>query len=222
MPRTAPTYSVLRHLVHQVDEVDALHAVPVALVHGVDPQIARQAVRLRGPAHRDGDVRRPRLRPRRALGAVGARSAQVVDVRPGHARQPREARVPVHLERAAQYLAGRQPRHLAERLVDLRQQPDVGRCVPPLERPPAVARAQIHHGAGLGVPGDEPRQLRRRQCRHLDDVPPHTAAVRLAQTVVVERHQRPPHEVVRGLPVQGFAVHRRRSLDERLELLDRA
>ena len=37
---------VLSHLVHQVDEVDALHAVPVALVHGVDPQIARQAVRL--------------------------------------------------------------------------------------------------------------------------------------------------------------------------------
>ena len=29
---------VLGHLVHQIDNIDALHAVPVALVHGVDPQ----------------------------------------------------------------------------------------------------------------------------------------------------------------------------------------
>ena len=46
--------------------------------------------------------------------------------------------------------------------------------------------------------------------------------VALAQTVVVERPQSPPHEVVRGLPILQFVVDRLRSRHESLHLLDRA
>ena len=70
----------LGDLVDQVDQVDALDAVAVALVHRVDADVARPAIGFRRLAQADGHRRRLRLRPRRALGAVGRRGAQVVHV----------------------------------------------------------------------------------------------------------------------------------------------
>ena len=210
---------VLRHLVHDVDDVHALAPVPVAQMDGVHPQEARPAVRLGRLADPDRHRARPRLRPSRPPRPVGARRAQVVEVRARHVRQALEARVAMHVARAAQDLAGRQPRHPPERLVHLRQQPDVRRRVDRLERTTAVPRPPIHHGSGLRLLPDQPADLRRREAARLADVRPHAAPVGAAQPVVVERRQRPPHEGVRGPAILRLVVHGLRSLDEGPNLL---
>ena len=140
-------------------------------------------------------------------------------MRARHVSQALEARVAMHVARAAQDLAGRQPRHPPERLVHLRQQPDVRRRVDRLERTTAVPRPPIHHGPGLRLLPDQPADLRRREAARLADVRPHAAPVGAAQPVVVERRQRPPHEGVRGRAILRLVVHRLRSLDEGPNLL---
>ena len=168
---------VLRHFVHHVDDVHALASVPVAQMHRVHPHEARPTVGLRRLAHGNGHRAGARFLPPRALRAVGARRPQVVQVRARQPRQPLEAPVPVDLERAAQELARRQPRHPPERLVHVSQKPDVDRRVDRLERPPAVARPPILHRAGRGLLPDQPRDLRRREPAHLADIRPHPAPV---------------------------------------------
>ena len=134
---------VLGDLVHEVDEVQALDAVAVALVDGVDADVAGLPVGLRRLAQADGHRRRLRLRPHRALHAVRRGAAQVVDVAVGDRREVLEARVPERLELAAQDLARGQPGHLPVGLVDVRQQPDVDRRVPARERPARPVGAPV-------------------------------------------------------------------------------
>src|SRR6266404_6914850 len=59
--------------------VDPLHAVLVALVHGVDADIGGQTVRCGGFANADGDRRGTRAAPLHALFAVRVTGAQVVE-----------------------------------------------------------------------------------------------------------------------------------------------
>ena len=100
-----------------------------------------------------------RLRPGRARGAVGRRAAQVVDVAVGDRREPRVVRLAEHLELAPRHLARGEPGHLVERLVHLRQPPDVRRRVPPLERPPAASAAPVPDRAGLPPLPHQPLHL---------------------------------------------------------------
>ena len=127
----------LGDLVDQVDQVDALDAVAVALVDRVDADMARPALRLGRLAQADVHARALRPGPRRALGAVGRRGAEVVDVPVGDRRQPLEPRLAEHLELAPQDLARGQPGHLPEGLVD------IGRLVLARERPAAAAAATV-------------------------------------------------------------------------------
>ena len=108
---------VLGDLVDEVDQEEPLGAVAVALVDGVDAGVAGQALRIGRLAQGDLDRGRARPGPHGALGAVGRRAAQVVEVAVGERRQALEARIPEHLELAAQDLArgqsptsGRRPR----------------------------------------------------------------------------------------------------------------
>ena len=122
MPCTAPTNSYWDRRPQavgfdEVDEEQPLGAVAVALVDGVDADVAGQALRIGCLAQGDVDGGRPRPGPHGALGAVGRRAAQVVAVSVGERRQALEADVPEHLKLAAQDLARGQPRHLPVGLV---------------------------------------------------------------------------------------------------------
>ena len=135
-------------------------------------------------------------------------------------RQSLEARIAMDVARAAQDLAGRQRRHPPERLVHLRQQPDVRQRVPRLERPPAVARPPVRHHTGLRPLSDQPADLRRREPARLADVrPPPAAPVGASEKGVVEPHQRAAYELVRGPAILGLVGHRLGTLDEGPNLL---
>ena len=197
----------LGDLVDQVDQVDALDAVAVALVDRVDADVARPALRLRRLAQADGHRRRLRLRPRRALGAVGRRGAQVVDVPVGDRREARVVRLAVHLELPPQNLARGQPGHLVVGFVDLRQPPDVRRRVRARERPPAVAAAAVPDRSGLPPLPHQPLHLLERHARRGHEEPQNHPLVALAEPPVAEALQRVPHEAVRLAAVPGFEVH---------------
>ena len=210
----------LGDLVDKVDQVDAFDAVAVALVHRVDADMARPALRLGRLAQADGHGRRLRLRPRRALGAVGRRRAQVVDVSVGDRREARVVLLPEHLELAPQDLARGQPRHLPVGLVDVRQQPDVRRRVLARERPPAAVRAPVPDRPGLPPLPYQALHLLARDARRGPEELERHALVPLAQPPVAEPIQRVPHEAVRLVAVLGLEVHRLVAFHEGAKLLD--
>lgn len=70
----------LGDLVDQVDMVEPLHAIEVALMHGVDAQVARAAFWMGAAPLADGDAHRACLIPPDAAPAVSLRVAQVIEV----------------------------------------------------------------------------------------------------------------------------------------------
>ena len=73
------------------------------------------------------------------------------------------------------------------RPVHLGQQRDIPVGVPSRERVPAIGLGLYF--AALAVLGDEPRDLRQAEARHLAQVTAHRAALLLAQPRVLLRHQ---------------------------------
>ena len=180
---------------------------------------AGPAVRLRRLAQADGGRSRFGLLEDRALGMVGARPGQVVDVAARDARQALEADLAEALELAPQHLRRGRSRHLSVGLVDLGQQPDVAGQVAPGECPAAVGDAPIAHLAGVPVLADQPLDLRRRRARQLGQEAPQHALVGLAETPVCKAPQRVLHEGVGARPVQRLVVHRHAAVDEGAHLL---
>ena len=71
----------LRDFVHQIQMVEALDAVQVALTDRIDPDPAGPSERLRAAAFPNRDLRRAgRLRDRPAAPGIGRRASQVVQV----------------------------------------------------------------------------------------------------------------------------------------------
>ena len=204
----------LGDLVDQVDQVDALDAVAVALVDRVDPDVARHPLRLGRLAQADAHAGALRLRPRGARGAVGRRAAQVVDVAVGDRREPLVRRLAEHLALAPQHLARGQPGHLVERLVHLRQQPDVRRRVLARERPAPAAAAPVPDRAGIPPLAHQALHLLARDARGGDQEAQHHALVALAETPLAEPVQGVPHEAVRLVAALGLEVHRLVAFDE--------
>ncbi len=211
----------LGHLVDQVDGVDALDAVAVALMDGVHAHEAGLAARVRPPPLADAHRRRPRVLDGRAPRAVGPRPPQVVRVRRGQSRQPLEARVAEHLVLAAQHLARRGPAELAADLVGVGQQADVRRRVHPREGPTAVRRAAILDPTRGSILADQPGHLRARQPRRLAEELAHRALARPAQRIVVQTHQRATHEPVGLVPVHRPEVHFPVAVEKAPDLLHR-
>ena len=204
----------------QVDQVDALDAVAVALVDRVDAHMARPALGFRRLAQADGHGGRLRLRPRGALGAVGRRGPEVVDVPVRDRREALEPGLPEHLVLAPQHLARGQPGHLPVGLVDVRQQPDVHRRVFAHERPAAAAAAPVPHHAGPAPLPDQALHLLARDARRGDQEPQYHPLVALAEPAVAEALQHLPHEAVGLGPVPGLEVHSFVALDEGPKLPD--
>ena len=211
---------VLGDLVDEVDQEQALDAVAVALVDGVDADVAGLAVGLRRLAQGDLDRGRPRPRPHGALRAVGRGAAQVVEVAVGERRQALEARVPEHLELAAQDLARGQPGHLPVGLVDVRQQAHVGRRVAARERPARSVGAPVADLPGVAPLAHQALDLRTRDARRGDEEREDHALVAPAETPVAEALKRVPDEAVGLLPVPRMEVHRLAAFDEGAKLPD--
>ncbi len=212
----------LGDFVDQVDVVDALHAVPVTLMHRVHAHVAGLAGGVRPPTLADAHRGRPRVVDGRPPRAVSLRPAQVVQVGRGQPRQPLEARIAEHLVLAAQHLAGRGTAELAADLVGLGQQADVRRRVHALERPAAVRRAAVLDPSGRPVLPDQARDLGARQPRRLAKELTYRALARAAQRIVIQTHQSSTHEPVGLVPVQRRETHFPVAVEKAPDLLHRA
>ncbi len=92
-----------------------------------------------------------------------------------------------HPDHSQQWLAARgQPGHLVERLVHLRQPPDVRRGVPARERPAAAAAAPVPDGAGLPPLPHQPLKVLERQAGRGDQEAQHHPLAALAEAPVPE------------------------------------
>ena len=211
---------VLGDLVDDVDQVDALFAVEVALVDGVDAQETGPTAGVRLAALADGDLDRPRFGRRRASAPVRRGLPQPVEVAVRQPRQTLEAEVAEDLELALQYPPRRRAAQPAEDPVDLREQTDVGDHVAPLKRPRRAAAAVLD-APGCPVLADQPRQLRSRQPRHLAQKLLQQPLRRLVQSAIAEPHQRPTHELVGARAIGRPEVHRPIPLHESADLFER-
>jgi hypothetical protein len=90
----------LGDFINRVDQVPALDLLQVALVYGVDPQVAGSAVRSGLAALADGAPHRPGFVDMTAPGSVGLRLAQVVQMAIGDCGQPLEAGLTVDVIQA--------------------------------------------------------------------------------------------------------------------------
>ena len=125
----------LGDLIHQVHVVEALDAVQVALMDGIDPHPARLSERLRAAAFPDRDLHRARRQRRRsAAPLIACRVPQVVQMAVGDAGQAFEAAVAEQMESAGAELARGRTGQRAVEHVELGQQPDVGVGVAARER----------------------------------------------------------------------------------------
>ena len=104
----------------------------------------------------------------------------------GNACQSFEACIVEYLALTAKQFAGGKPRHLAERLVDCGQKPNVRWRVPTLERPTAIATATVFDPASLPPLSDQTVDLDTRYAGRHGQKAPHGAFVALAQCPVAE------------------------------------
>jgi len=126
----------------------------------------------------------------------------------GQLRQPLEAPVAEQLPLAAQHRPRGRSGHLAQGRVHCRRKTHVGPRVAARERLRRRPAAAILDPARGPVLRDQARQLRPRQPRHLAQAALHQALARLAQTVILQPHQRAPHQAVDPRPVRDGKIHR--------------
>ena len=137
----------------------------------------------------------------------------------GNACQSFEACIVEHLALTAKQFAGGQPRHLAERLVDCGQQPNVRWPVPALERPTAIATATVLDPASLSPLSDQTVDLDPRYAGRHGQKAPHGALVSLAQCPVTEPTEQLAHKSIGARPILVFIVHSLVAFDEGPNLL---
>ena len=198
---------VLRHFIDEVDLVHPLAPIEVALVDGVDSQEPGTTLRVGLASLANVDLGGLGLRRGIATAPVRRRLANPVEVA---VRQPRQALEPL-IAKDLVLTAHHPPRgrstQPAQRLVDLGEQPDVNRGVPPLKRARRTA-APVPNVSRVLVLTNQPRALRPRQPRDLRHKATHDPFVRLAQPRVVQPSQGPRHEVVRPPPLGEVKVNR--------------
>ena len=151
---------------------------------------------------------------------MDSRRPKVVDVAAREARQPLEADFAEHHVLPAQQFAGGYPRHLAKRLADLRQQPDVRRRLAVLERSPAVAAAPVLNPADLPPLPDQAVDLDLGEARHLDQEASHDSLVALAERSVAKPAEQFANDGIGAPLVLVFVVHCPAACDEGSNLLN--
>ena len=198
---------VLRHFIDEVDLVHPLAPIEVALVDGVDSQEPGTTLRVGLASLANIDLGGLGLRGGIATAPVRRRLAHPVEVA---VRQPRQALEPL-IAKDLVLTAHHPPRgrstQPAQRLVNLGEQPDVNRGVPPLKRARRTA-APVPNVSRVLVLTNQPRALRPRQPRDLHHKATHDPFVRLAQPGIAQPPQGPRHEVVRPPPLGEVKVNR--------------
>ena len=125
----------------------------------------------------------------------------------GQARQALEAGVAEDLELAAHDGPRSRPGHDTQGGVHLGEPANVRRCI---AAPKGLRRrlaAPVHKASRVPILPDQTGQLGAGQSRHLGQVAPDHAPIRLAQAQVVEPHQRPANEIVSGLTIGDLEIH---------------
>jgi hypothetical protein len=85
----------LRHRIDGIDVIDALDAIQIALVDGIQAQVARFALGFGLAPNGDGRARRARLVESAPLPLIAFGLAQIVEVRDRNVGQRRIAEIPV-------------------------------------------------------------------------------------------------------------------------------
>ena len=147
--------------------MEALDAVEVALVDGIDPQVARLSGGPGPAALADGDVHGAGRRGHRPAAAlIAGRVAQVVEMSVGDGGEALEAVVAEHVQGPDAELAGGGPGEGAVEGVDFGEQPDVGLRVAAGEGAPGAAA--VGDGARGPVLAQQAGDLRSREAGHPD------------------------------------------------------
>ena len=160
--------------------------------------------------------------PHGALGAIDAGTAQVVQVRTGEVRQPLKTPLAKDLELPPHHRTGGRTTHLISDLVNLGQQPDIGRRADPLEGPPTVALTAVGDLPRLPVLGNEPDRLGAGQSRCLDQVFAYRALVGPPEPVMADANQRTADELAGAVPVLWMIVDGLIAIQEGPDLVDAA
>src|SRR5271157_5356118 len=172
--------------------VDAFGARLIALVHGVDPQIARLALRIGPPPFADAHPRGLGLVIPQTAFAIALLAAQIVQVGHRDARQPLILRLAVLLVFALQNAPCGRSAERVVGLVDGGQQFDVGPRVALRKAVPPIAH-RFHRALGL-IAGNQARHLRPAAPGHLLQVTPQQTArpAALLHVLLLAQHRLHP------------------------------
>ena len=197
-------------LVDEVDVVEALGAVEVALMDRVDAQEAGTAVGAGFAPFADADLGGAGFVVSGAQALVDACAPQVVEMAVGDAGQALEAGIAEHLEGPLAELAGSRSREGAMEGVDLGQEADVGVGVAAREGLLGLA-APVPERAGFPELADQAGHLCPGQPADTLQVTPHQALVGLAEAQIAQAAQfatEPGVEVLagRGLEAEGLGA----------------
>ena len=170
--RHAPQHLPLGDLIHRIDVIDTLLAVPFRLVHSVDANVAGAPFRSRPAALANGHLGRRRFTHHHTATPVSGGLTEVVQVRHRDARESRELGPVKHLPLPLQNLLGRRSAQSPVRLIHAGQQHNIILVIAARElAPPILARA---HLPGEEVSPNEACDLRHAQTGHLhEELPQH-------------------------------------------------
>ena len=160
--------------------------------------------------------------PHGALGAIDTGTAQVVQVRTGEVRQPLKTPLAKDFELPPHHRAGGRATPLISDLVNLGQQPDIGRRADPLEGSPTVALTAVGDLPHVPVLGNEPGHLGAGQSRCLGQVLAYRTLVRPPEPVMADANQRTADELAGAVPVLWMIVDGLIAIQEGPDLVDGA
>src|SRR5208337_2758520 len=189
-------------LIDGIDVVDAFGTRSIALMHGIDAQIAGSALRIRSPALADANRRGPGFGVVQATFPVALLVAQVVQVSHRDGGQPLVLRLPVVLVLALQNAPRGRSAQGFVGLIDRGQPFDIGAGIALWKAVPAIVSGR-ELSAGP-IAGDQPRHLGPAQAGHLLQVAPQQAARFAALFLMLLLAQKSLHPAVNLLAMFAF------------------
>ncbi len=197
--------------------VQTLDAVLIALMHGIDAQESRPALRRGLAPLADGDGGGARVLIGGVPFPVAGGLAQPVNLRDRDGRQTLESRISVIVKGALeQFLSGRSAQVLV-RVVAFGQQFDVGGCVARGEAASAVGFR--FHFLTLPIGADQPCGLGPAQARHLGHIASHQPFGRTRELGVIVMAKRALDPAVDFGPVARHKAHLLAGFQKRPDLL---
>lgn len=208
----------LSDLIDGVDEINAFNAVEIALMDGIDAQVAGSVVGGGFTSFADRNAHGTCFIANGAHALIGFAVAQVVEVAVGNVSETLVAGVTEETEGALAELAGGGTGEVAVEGIELGQQATVVVGIAPGERfgwcaPPVV------DDAGESELREQAHELLSGQAGHATQVAGHESAVALAEVLVAEVFERQADETVRGLTISGNEFNGIGAVEKRADLL---